>query len=99
MYSNYISYLECILNGLNKPIKKNFINFIRNYILPLIKNNFLKHYWENLKKTLIAIFDLDITIAESIINFTTLSWPFRYPDRILIHLELFEYVIYFYIDS
>ena len=99
MYSNFISYLECILNGLNKPIKKNFINFIRNNILPLIKNKFVKNYWDNLKKTLIALFDLDISIAESIINFTTLKWPFRFPDRILIHLELFEYVKYIYLDT
>jgi hypothetical protein len=57
-----------------------------------MKHTYIKHFWDNLKKTLTILFELDDATAHDILHFMGLSWPVRYPDKILLYLELIENV-------
>ena len=68
------------MNGLGKPIKKSLSNFIKHNIIPLLKNNYVKHFWENLKKIIIAIFDIDSQISDHLVTFLMTS-PSKIPQN------------------
>jgi hypothetical protein len=57
-----------------------------------MKHSYIKNFWENLKKTLINLYELDNIVAQDILNFIGLSWPVRYPEKISLYLELVEFV-------
>jgi hypothetical protein len=62
-----------------------------------MKHGYIKNFWENFKKTLINLYELDNSVAQDILHFIGLSWPVRYPEKILLFFELVEYVYFSFI--
>ena len=88
-----INLLESIISGLKKPIKSNIINLINKNVLPLLKNNFLKYFSLNLKNFINFLLTIDQNYIKNIITFLLKSWPVRYPDKLLIYIEIIENIL------
>ena len=84
-----LDLLRCIILGAKKPINAKYMYVVSNVICPLLKcKNINKQY--NLKETLLKFMEYDKNILNEIIKFLLKTWPVRYPDRIIVYLDIIE---------
>ena len=84
-----LDLLRCIILGAKKPINAKYMYVVSNVICPLLKcKNINKQ--NNLKETLFKFMEYDKNILNEIIKFLLKTWPVRYPDRIIVYLDIIE---------
>ena len=84
-----LTLLKCILLGAKHPISDYYLNLISNVICPLMKcKNICKQ--SILKDTLIKLMNFDSKACNVIVSFLLRTWPVRYPERIIIYLDIIE---------
>ena len=84
-----LDLLRCIILGAKKPINAKYIYVVSKVICPLLKcKNINKQ--SNLKETLFKFMEYDKNILNEIIKFLLRTWPVRYPDRVIIYLDIIE---------
>ena len=84
-----LDLLRCIILGAKKPINAKYMYVVSNVICPLLKcKNINKQ--NNLKETLLKFMEYDKNILNEIIKFLLKTWPVRYPDRIIVYLDIIE---------
>ena len=84
-----LDLLRCIILGAKKPINAKYMYVVSNVICPLLKcKNINKQ--SNLKETLFKFMEYDKNILNEIIKFLLRTWPVRYPDRVIIYLDIME---------
>ena len=84
-----LDLLRCIILGAKKPINAKYMYVVSNVICPLLKcKNINKQ--KNLKETLFKFMEYDKNILNEIIKFLLKTWPVRYPDRIIVYLDIIE---------
>jgi hypothetical protein len=62
-------------------------------VFPLLKNKFIKNIWTNFQNFLLKISTLDNQIANYLIQYMSITWPHRFPEKIILYLELIENVV------
>ena len=84
-----LDLLRCIILGAKKPINPKYMYVVSNVICPLLKcKNINKQ--SNLKETIFKFMEYDKSILNEIIKFILKTWPIRYPDRIIVYLDIIE---------
>ena len=84
-----LDLLRCIILGAKKPINAKYMYVVSNVICPLLKcKNINKQ--SNLKETLFKFMEYDKNLLNEIIKFLLRTWPVRYPDRVIIYLDIIE---------
>ena len=84
-----LDLLRCIILGAKKPINAKYMYVVSNVICPLLKcKNINKQ--TNLKETLFKFMEYDKNLLNEIIKFLLRTWPVRYPDRVIIYLDIIE---------
>ena len=84
-----LDLLRCIILGAKKPINAKYTYVVSNVICPLLKcKNINKQ--TNLKETLFKFMEYDKNLLNEIIKFLLRTWPVRYPDRVIIYLDIIE---------
>ena len=84
-----LDLLRCIILGAKKPINAKYMYVVSNVICPLLKcKNINKQI--NLKETLFKFMEYDKNLLNEIIKFLLRTWPVRYPDRVIIYLDIIE---------
>ena len=84
-----LDLLRCIILGAKKPINAKYMYVVSNVICPLLKcKNINKQ--TNLKETLFKFMEYDKILLNEIIKFLLRTWPVRYPDRVIIYLDIIE---------
>ena len=84
-----LDLLRCIILGAKKPINAKYMYVVSNVICPLLKcKNINKQ--TNLKETLFKFMEYDKNLLNEIIKFLLRTWPMRYPDRVIIYLDIIE---------
>jgi hypothetical protein len=84
-----LDLLRCVILGAKKPINSKYMYVVTSVICPLLRcKNVNKQY--NLKETLFKFMKYDKSLLNEIIKFVLKSWPIRYPDRIIVYLDILE---------
>jgi hypothetical protein len=84
-----LDLLRCIILGAKKPINAKYMYVVSNVICPLLKCKNINRQI-NLKETLFKFMEYDKNILNEIIKFLLRTWPVRYPDRVIIYLDIIE---------
>ena len=84
-----LDLLKCILLGAKRPINDYYLSLVNNVICPLLK---CKIIFKNalLKETLIKLMNYDSRFLNVILSFLLRTWPIRYPERIIIYLDIID---------
>ena len=84
-----LDLLKCILLGAKRPINDYYLSVVNNVICPLLK---CKVIFKNalLKETLIKLMNYDSRYLNVILSFLLRTWPIRYPERIIIYLDIID---------
>ena len=86
-----LDLIKCIILGAKKPINEKYMSVITDIICPLLKcKNICKQ--NILKETIFKLMVFDNNILREILNYLIRTWPVRYPDRIIIYLDIIESV-------
>jgi hypothetical protein len=75
---------------MKKPLRTDIIEFVYSNIFPLLKNKFIKNIFPSLKLFINKTFILSDEIVIRMLQFLNKTWPVRYPDKIVIYLEILE---------
>lgn len=75
---------------MKKPLRSDIINFVCTNIFPLLKNKFIKNIFPSLKLFINKIFLISNELVTKMLQFLNKTWPVRYPDKIVIYLEILE---------
>ncbi len=73
------------------PLKDNIMSMLNRLIFPLLKNKFIKHFFVNLKSFIIKICSYK-NVVNNFLQFLNLTWPVRYPDKVVFYIEIIETV-------
>ena len=88
-FNECLDLLKCILLGAKHPINDYYLNIITNVICPLMKcKNICKQ--SIMKEMLIKLMNFDTNACNAILSFLIRTWPVRYPERIIIYLDIIE---------
>jgi hypothetical protein len=86
-----LDLLKCVLLGVKLPISEYYLNLITNIICPLLKcKNVCKSIM--LKETIIKLMNFNKKYLNLILSYLIKTWPIRYPERIMVYLDLIENV-------
>ena len=84
-----LDLIRCIILGAKKPINAKYMYVVSKVICPLLKcKNINKQ--SNLKETILKFMEYDKNILNEIIKFLLRTWPVRYPERVIIYLDIIE---------
>ena len=84
-----LDLIRCIILGAKKPINAKYMYVVSKVICPLLKcKNINKQ--SNLKETILKFMEYDKNILNEIIKFLLRTWPIRYPERVIIYLDIIE---------
>jgi hypothetical protein len=67
--------------------------FFTNLLMPFLKSNHIKLIWPHIKKNMLIIIQHDDIFIENALIFLNNSWPFKYPEKIIIYIDILETVI------
>ena len=88
-FNECLDLLKCILLGAKHPINDYYLSIITNVICPLMKcKNICKQ--SIMKETLIKLMKFDSKACNAILAFLIRTWPVRYPERIIVYLDIIE---------
>ena len=84
-----LDLLKCILLGAKRPINDYYLSIVSNVICPLLK---CKHVFKQniLKETIVKLMNYDKRMLNIILNFLVKTWPVRYPERVIVYLDIIE---------
>jgi hypothetical protein len=86
-----LDLLKCVLLGVKLPISEYYLNLITNIICPLLKcKNVCKSIM--LKETIIKLMNFNKKYLNLILSYLIKTWPIRYPERIMVYLDIIENV-------
>ena len=75
---------------MKKPLRPEIVEFIYSNIFPLLKNKFIKNIFPSLKLFINNLLLLFNEMVIRMLQFLNKTWPVRYPDKIVIYLEILE---------
>lgn len=84
-----LDLLNCILLGAKKPINESYLSIVSDVICPLLKCKTLFKQ-PVLKDTLVKLMNYDKNFLNLILSFLVRTWPVRYPERIILYLDIIE---------
>ena len=86
-----LDLLKCVLLGVKVPINEYYLNLLTNIVCPLLKcKNVCKSAM--LKETLVKFMNFNKKYLNLILNYLIKTWPIRFPERIMVYLDLIENV-------
>ena len=84
-----LDLIKCIILGAKKPINEKYMSVITDIICPLLKCKNI--YKQNiLKEIIFKLMAFDNNVLKAILQYLIRTWPVRYPDRIIIYLDIIE---------
>ena len=84
-----LDLLKCVLLGVKVPINEYYLNLLTNIVCPLLKcKNVCKSAM--LKETLVKFMNFNKKYLNLILNYLIKTWPIRFPERIIVYLDLIE---------
>ena len=84
-----LDLLRVIILGAKKPVNVKYINCVNTVILPLLKIKGICKK-ENLKEFVFKLMAFDQVVLENVVKFIIKTWPIRFPERIIVYLEIIE---------
>ena len=88
-FNELLDLLKCILLGTKRPVSDYYVNIVIKIICPLLKCKSLCKQ-QNLKETIIKLMKHDTKLLNRILLYLLQTWPIRFPERIIIYMDLIE---------